>query len=516
MFISAFLEGSVYAQTVEISDDGVKQCLVEDYPDLVNNSDELIIASANAFTDKLVCTGFGIDYLSDIQYFTSANKVDFSDNNIHELSPLVVLTQLESIDASNNSLEDEIDLSDFNSLKDFSANGNRLNLPPVFSSNIESIDLGNNNLQDTLDVTGLTNLTSLILYENDLKGIKNIETLVNLENLDVHTNDLAILPDLDNITTLKTVDFSVNRFQNLPLLYLPSLELVKATDNKLTFEDFLLFTDLAIFPTAFPDLGEQAVQAKILTDTVMENQLWDWFLPFDKLVTSNIYYWFKNGEAYDTTTTVELEIEKVALSDAGDYTCEVINTNPKLSGFKIFTTARTLVIIPDTTTIDTTLIEKECFELLDLIVDIDTPSCTKVAYVSLNPMISGEIQGELNYSVNNEIIEGTEFELDSEGIYTVKVFDDKCSNTTTSFEIVFDFLNCNTESFSPNGDGLEDTYYVNLIGQSKIYNKGGELIKTLSTPSFWDGTDDQGVLQPLGHYVIITDNEENVNVTLIR
>lgn len=70
--------------------------------------------------------------------------------------------------------------------------------------------------------------------------------------------------------------------------------------------------------------------------------------------------------------------------------------------------------------------------------------------------------------------------------------------------------------FSPNQDGIEDEYFIPYEGSIKIYDRNGVFQKELDTPAYWDGTDQNGNLMPMGNYVIITDEGRPVNITLVR
>ncbi|MDJ1482492.1 gliding motility-associated C-terminal domain-containing protein [Cytophagaceae bacterium YF14B1] len=70
---------------------------------------------------------------------------------------------------------------------------------------------------------------------------------------------------------------------------------------------------------------------------------------------------------------------------------------------------------------------------------------------------------------------------------------------------------------SPNGDGVADAFYIPSQGVVKIYNRYGQLLKTLSTPSEWDATDESGNLVPMGNYILVGSNAADKKViTVIR
>jgi gliding motility-associated-like protein len=78
---------------------------------------------------------------------------------------------------------------------------------------------------------------------------------------------------------------------------------------------------------------------------------------------------------------------------------------------------------------------------------------------------------------------------------------------------------CQTDcdaAFSPNGDGVNDTYYVENVGKTIIYDKFGTIINSLTTPAYWDGRKASGEMAPPGIYFIITNESQQKMVTLVR
>ena len=75
----------------------------------------------------------------------------------------------------------------------------------------------------------------------------------------------------------------------------------------------------------------------------------------------------------------------------------------------------------------------------------------------------------------------------------------------------------NCESyFSPNGDGVSDLYYLDQQGKTAIYDRSGKFIRSMPTPSYWDGTNDKGELVVPGLYFLIANDDTQKTVTLIR
>jgi gliding motility-associated-like protein len=70
--------------------------------------------------------------------------------------------------------------------------------------------------------------------------------------------------------------------------------------------------------------------------------------------------------------------------------------------------------------------------------------------------------------------------------------------------------------FTPDGDNIEDEYFIPHEGSVKIYNRDGTLLKELTTPDYWNGKSDAGNPLPMGNYFIVTDAGKVVNITIVK
>lgn len=75
--------------------------------------------------------------------------------------------------------------------------------------------------------------------------------------------------------------------------------------------------------------------------------------------------------------------------------------------------------------------------------------------------------------------------------------------------------NCDA-TFSPNGDGQSDTYYIEATGKTLIYDKYGKVIRELNAPTYWDGTTTNGDMAEPGIYFVVSGSSSQKTVTLIR
>jgi gliding motility-associated-like protein len=91
--------------------------------------------------------------------------------------------------------------------------------------------------------------------------------------------------------------------------------------------------------------------------------------------------------------------------------------------------------------------------------------------------------------------------------------------TLTTQEIYLKVNECTDKcikEITPDGDGINDTYYISDSGTAKIYDRNGVLIKQLSLPSSWDGTTANNALGTSGLYLIDINGEKQVKVYLFR
>lgn len=135
---------------------------------------------------------------------------------------------------------------------------------------------------------------------------------------------------------------------------------------------------------------------------------------------------------------------------------------------------------------------------------------------------TGEVdnfKGNYRFRLHNQLTNQLLSNLDEvpEGVYTLQVVDDR--DCVADYEKTVKVEQKCLEdypAFSPDGDNIEDNYFIPHEGTVSIYNRNGRLLQELETPAYWDGTDAQGNLQPMGNYLLITESGRTVNITIIR
>lgn len=73
-----------------------------------------------------------------------------------------------------------------------------------------------------------------------------------------------------------------------------------------------------------------------------------------------------------------------------------------------------------------------------------------------------------------------------------------------------------TDVFSPDGDGVLDTYYIEEFGMAKIFDLDGNLVHEIPTPAHWDGTKRNGLLADAGYYAVVINDAKSYRVSLMR
>lgn len=337
------------AQTTPINDEGMKTCLINEYPSLIDFSDSsLIVANANAHNAPVICHGYDIQDISIVSEFTQAWEINLTEAHIpypQSLTDMVNLSKIVFLDCEIDSLPDLSALLNLNYL-DVRSSG--LKIFPRLNSNIKNILLTNNaitnvdirteynqlkqllmNTNEISSFSGLENISNiekLYLGDSELNSLPSFESLDSLQELLLFSNNLNEVIGLDNKPNLQIVNLSDNNFDKVPEFVNSQPSSLNISANNLTFEDILPLTaDVAFLST--PSLYQkQRVQGTSDTTTLNINDNWIWTLDFDQGISSNYYLWYKDSILIDSTITGSFEIEQVTSAQEGTYYCEVKNT----------------------------------------------------------------------------------------------------------------------------------------------------------------------------------------------
>lgn len=127
----------------------------------------------------------------------------------------------------------------------------------------------------------------------------------------------------------------------------------------------------------------------------------------------------------------------------------------------------------------------------------------------------GDYTLHLRNNVNNVLID--RMDEVPEGEYSLQVVDSRnCFIESPEKITVIQKCLEDYPVFTPNSDGIEDQYFIPYKGKVKIYSSDNKLVKELESPVYWDGSDREGNILPMGNYVMITDQGRPVNITIVR
>jgi internalin A len=454
-----------------------------------------------------------ISQLPDVSACTNLQIFACSDNLITQLPDFSSCTGLTSLVCSNNLLTQLPDLSLHTSLDILYCNNNQLTqLPDLSGKNMRVIGCSDNFITQLPDFSASTNLISFRCAHNMLTTLPSFAPFTNLSDLDVSFNQFDTFPNLSTCTNLKTLIAAGNNFTSLPDMSFLNLPFyVYFYYNYLTFEDFLPLVTVSNFATAFVIVPQKNF-GNYPDSTVILGSNYTLNLGIDGAVSGNTYKWYHNN-VLDTTTTVNtLTWNNFAEADTGSYYVIVKNSHPSLVNDSIRSNTFKL----------SGILSPGCLDLSNMQYTVESISCQEGNRLTINEStimggvppygynLSNNITGELYSNYTSNVLTGVK-----EGEYFLTI-EDILSCTTTIGPLQVETNEDCDPVFSPNGDGIADTYFISIPGKAMIYNREGKLVEEFSTPNYWDGLDSSGKEAPSGYYAIIINGKTTTHVSLMR
>jgi hypothetical protein len=104
-----------------------------------------------------------------------------------------------------------------------------------------------------------------------------------------------------------------------------------------------------------------------------------------------------------------------------------------------------------------------------------------------------------------------------EGIYTYLVTNANGCELSYKSRIVVE-KDCLEDKpvFTPNEDGRDDKYFLNIEGRIDVFNRNGQLIRQLTGPCYFDGNDSYGKPLPMGVYMIVPGKGKSFVITIVK
>lgn len=171
---------------------------------------------------------------------------------VQTIKPFEPLEQLETINFSNNRLEDLVELQAFSRLKSLNLDFNNLDTITHFPylENLENLSLTNNNIIDISALKNAPNLITLDLATNPWLDIKTLPTLKKLISLKLSAsnnsgNNYLALQRLPQLSELDISGTIINKSIELPVL--PQLKKLNLQNTQLVHTDTAFFQSLENF-----------------------------------------------------------------------------------------------------------------------------------------------------------------------------------------------------------------------------------------------------------------------------
>jgi len=150
---------------------------------------------------------------------------------------------------------------------------------------------------------------------------------------------------------------------------------------------------------------------------------------------------------------------------------------------------------------------------------IEKADCYQKGRLSIHDQEITNGKPPYSYILTNQIDQSEITDLSNvpEGIYNIDVVNSNGCSLRHDNKIIVekDCLN-DVPVFSPNEDGLDDTYFINLEGRIEIFDRNGQLKRKLTGPCYFDGKDSKDHPLPMGVYMVVSEQGNSVVLTIIR
>ena len=175
--------------------------------------------------------GNGITSLAGLTANSQASlhwgRLDISENEIIDLSPIERLTNLYSLFASHNNIVDMSPVTSLGYLNELDLSHNQIAAIPAFSaaSEIETLRLSHNNIADFSSLNGLTHIDFLYLDHNQIVSLSFLDDIVtpdfSFRMLELGGNAFTDLTPLSRLTNIVWLFLNDSAFTDLtPLVTL--------------------------------------------------------------------------------------------------------------------------------------------------------------------------------------------------------------------------------------------------------------------------------------------------------
>lgn len=220
-------------------------------------------AIADIINNKSLCLSqMSISRLSPMVFFRDVRKVNISankianisailpghgfgiagiaslwaaDNFIADISPILWMKSLTSLNLSDNMISEIPDLSGLTALQSADFSRNMISRMSAWPTSLNNLILSCNAIADIDSLAGLTALVSLDISHNNLSDIRPIACAKSLEYLNVSDNNIADIGEIA-LCRLKVINVSGNPIKNISELFrAESIEYIYCWNTEVDF-----------------------------------------------------------------------------------------------------------------------------------------------------------------------------------------------------------------------------------------------------------------------------------------
>ena len=432
-------------QIFTFPDSNFGNCIFTSIPGVFDVNKNLIISAANSSVAEVSCTGKNISSLVGINYLPNCNWLYFNYNNI-----------------------DTMDVIDFVGVKKLQLIGNKLKHFEIKSApQLWDLRLSDNQIRELNSLQNLPAIKFLNFYNNQIEKIKGIENLTDLQEIIASVNKIDSICNLDKLVNLNILDL---------------------TRNSLTFQDLVPIANHSRYNTNFKLGNQDSVGIDQKIEFTKASQVLMLQIDTDKGVNGMEYSWYKDNVLLGKGTKNSWSVFNPTIKDTGVYYCQLTNDHPNLAGIVLY--ARPIFVSI-----------KDCPALQNVSLSIKNVGCEHLGSILFSPN-SLDFKVSLSKAQIESIYTEKEITTLTSGVYDFKLLNSAgCILNQQQIEILDQTKECNYFTISPNGDGIEDEFYIKESGKALVFNKFGKLVREFETPAFWNGKDNNGETQ-MGLFII--------------
>ena len=195
--------------------------------------------------------------INSLGSLTQLQSLDLTDNNITSISVLSNLPALKFAFLRKNGIEDIAPLSTLSNLLVLDVSENRISDISALPTSLEAVHLSKNLVSDLSGIHALSKLLTLDLSHNLVTDAKNIGKLSSLETLTLASNNITNFEFLSELVSLTSLDVSSTSFVSTrAIASLPLVSLVANNTGIITLSDISKMQTLTSLDIAHTDITD--------------------------------------------------------------------------------------------------------------------------------------------------------------------------------------------------------------------------------------------------------------------